>query len=61
MGWGGGPEEGRDFSAPGLETAFAFAPSPEKCVLEPWFKELECKYSGCDFCLNACMLVASRV
>ena len=47
MGWGGGPGGGeRDFSAPGLETAFAFAPSPEKCVLEPWFKELECKYSG---------------
>lgn len=33
-------------SAPGLETAFAFAPSPENCVLEPWFKELKCQYSG---------------
>ena len=33
-----------DFSAPGLETAFAFTLSPENCVLEPWFKELKCKY-----------------
>lgn len=35
-----------DFSAPGLEMAFAFALSPENCVLEPWFKELKCKYLG---------------
>lgn len=35
-----------DFSAPGLETAFAFTLSPEDCVLEPWFKELKCKYLG---------------